>query len=228
MSTTPHQSFLQAFQRCPLVAILRGITPAEALPVARALIEQGFELIEVPLNSPQAVQSIAAIANAYPQAVVGAGTVGTVQEVEQVHRAGGRLIVSPHWDPRVLEATLDRHMVSVPGVAQAAIQRLITATAPVFSQSATSMLIPQTIRITPQGISRSTRGSSPAPSMSSSVAAARAAKPTWAPPTAAATITAATAASVSQCRISTRNDASSSGAAATVRGAVVRQPRSTR
>lgn len=117
MSTTPHQSFLRAFQRCPLVAILRGITPAEALPVARALIEQGFELIEVPLNSPQAVQSIAAIANAYPQAVVGAGTVGTVQEVEQVHRAGGRLIVSPHWDPRVLEATLDRHMVSVPGVA---------------------------------------------------------------------------------------------------------------
>jgi 2-dehydro-3-deoxyphosphogalactonate aldolase len=117
MTPTAHQAFQQALQRCPLVAILRGITPAEAVPVAQALIENGFEVIEVPLNSPQALRSIAAIASACPQAVVGAGTVGTAQEVEEIHAAGGRLIVSPHWDQRVLEAALSRQMVSVPGVA---------------------------------------------------------------------------------------------------------------
>ncbi|HEX2545353.1 MAG TPA: 2-dehydro-3-deoxy-6-phosphogalactonate aldolase [Ramlibacter sp.] len=106
-----------AVARLPLVAILRGITPQEAPAVGQVLFEAGWRLIEVPLNSPEPLRSIEALAHAHPQAIVGAGTVKTVEEVHAVHRAGGRLVVSPHFDRRVVDAAVNLGMACAPGVA---------------------------------------------------------------------------------------------------------------
>jgi 2-dehydro-3-deoxyphosphogalactonate aldolase len=106
----------RAVDTLPLVAILRGITPDEAEPVGDALSQAGWHLLEVPLNSPDPLQSIARLARRFPTALVGAGTVRTADEVRQVHDAGGRLIVSPHFDARVVEAATALGMVALPGV----------------------------------------------------------------------------------------------------------------
>ncbi len=101
----------------PLIAILRGITPAEAVPVAHALVGVGIDRIEVPLNSPEAINSISAIVESVArEAQVGAGTVITSDEVMQVHRAGGQFIVSPNTDVDVIRATKAVRMQSIPGV----------------------------------------------------------------------------------------------------------------
>lgn len=100
----------------PLVAILRGIAPAEADAVGDALHAAGWRLLEVPLNSPQPLQSIDRLARRFPDAIVGAGTVRTAGEVRQVHAAGGRLVVCPHFDARVVEAAANLGMVVLPGV----------------------------------------------------------------------------------------------------------------
>jgi len=108
--------FRQALESLPLVAILRGLRPPEAVAVGQALWRSGWRMLEVPLNSPDPLQSIALLARSLPQALVGAGTVLSGHQVREVHQAGGRLIVSPHFDPDVLSTALKLGMVCLPGV----------------------------------------------------------------------------------------------------------------
>lgn len=116
-SPTPKQALAQAMAQLPLIAILRGLTPAEAPAIGQALVDSGFALIEVPLNSPEPLESIAALTKLFPQALIGAGTVLNTQQVKDVHAAGGRLIVSPNFNLAVVTQALALGMVVLPGVA---------------------------------------------------------------------------------------------------------------
>ncbi|MEY4694920.1 MAG: 2-dehydro-3-deoxy-6-phosphogalactonate aldolase [Pseudomonadota bacterium] len=116
-SNHPQKAFAEAMAQLPLIAILRGLTPAEAPAIGEALVSSGFVLIEVPLNSPQPVDSIARLVAQFPHALVGAGTVLQVQQVKEVHAAGGRLVVAPNFNPSVVAAALALGMVVLPGVA---------------------------------------------------------------------------------------------------------------
>jgi len=110
--------FDAAFSRCPLIAILRGVTPHEVVAIGEALVEAGFDLIEVPLNSPEPFDSIARLARALAgRAVIGAGTVLRESDVAAVQAAGGTMIVSPNTHLDVIAATTRAGLVSLPGVA---------------------------------------------------------------------------------------------------------------
>lgn len=101
----------------PLIAILRGVTPAEAPSLGEALIDAGIDRIEVPLNSPDPLASIEALANAFgDSAEIGAGTVLSMEDVAHVYRSGGRMIVSPDTNTDVIRATKTLGMNSYPGV----------------------------------------------------------------------------------------------------------------
>lgn len=102
----------------PLVAILRGIRPDEAVSIGHVLADAGFRVLEVPLNSPQPMESIRLLTQSLGNGhLIGAGTVMTPTQVQEVAAAGGRLIVMPHADPAVIRAAKEAGMVCVPGVA---------------------------------------------------------------------------------------------------------------
>jgi len=101
---------------CPLIAIIRGVTPAEAEAIGDAIFEAGIRIIEVPLNSPEPLRSIALLARKFGEAaLVGAGTVLKSSEVQDVQSAGGRIIVSPNTRVEVIAATASAGLVSSPG-----------------------------------------------------------------------------------------------------------------
>ncbi len=101
---------------CPLVAILRGIRPDEAEAIGQVLFDAGLRVIEVPLNSPQPLDSIARLARRFgAQALIGAGTVMHAADVQAVRAAGGKLIVTPHADPALVTAAKAACMLAVPG-----------------------------------------------------------------------------------------------------------------
>ena len=110
------EDFRLYFAECPLVGIVRGVTPDEAEAIAQALYDGGIRIIEVPLNSPEPFESIQIIAEKFGgRALVGAGTVLDSADVSRVAQAGGRLVVSPNTNAAVIGATVAAGLVSSPG-----------------------------------------------------------------------------------------------------------------
>ena len=108
----------QYFNFFPFVAIARGIKPADAVSNCTILYEAGFKVIETTLNSPEPYKSIELMAAAFgDRALIGAGTVVAVDQVERVRDAGGGVIISPHCDPKIIEMTKKCGLISIPGVA---------------------------------------------------------------------------------------------------------------
>ena len=115
--SNPASILAQALAQLPLIAILRGLTPAEAAAIGQALVDSGLAIIEVPLNSPEPLESIATLNRLFPNTLIGAGTVLNSQQVKDVHAAGGRLVVAPNFNPAVVAQALALNMVVLPGVA---------------------------------------------------------------------------------------------------------------
>ena len=109
--------FAGAMRALPLVAILRGLDADEASAVGAVLVQAGWNLLEVPLNSPRPLVSIAALVQAFPRALVGAGTVLGADAVREVHAAGGQMIVAPNFNAGVVREARRLGMVCIPGVA---------------------------------------------------------------------------------------------------------------
>jgi 2-dehydro-3-deoxyphosphogalactonate aldolase len=108
--------FRDCFAACPLVAIIRGVEPGQAEEIGEAILGAGIRIVEVPLNSPNPLESIGRLAARFgDRALIGAGTVLQPQQVEGVRAAGGRLIVSPSTDPATIKAAVAAGMVSSPG-----------------------------------------------------------------------------------------------------------------
>jgi 2-dehydro-3-deoxyphosphogalactonate aldolase len=105
-------------ERLPLVAILRGVTPDKVVAIGQAVVDAGFTIVEVPLNSPSPLESVRRLADAFGDRVlIGAGTVTSAAQVEEVKGAGGRLIVSPHLDVAVVRSAKLAGLACIPGIA---------------------------------------------------------------------------------------------------------------
>lgn len=110
------QTLKDVFADTPIIAILRGVTPEEVLEVGSAILETGVPVLEVTMNSPRPLESIKLLSEKYGDSkLIGAGTVTTVEQVQDVYDAGGRIIVSPNTDVKVIEATKRLGMFSAPG-----------------------------------------------------------------------------------------------------------------
>jgi 2-dehydro-3-deoxyphosphogalactonate aldolase len=103
-------------RRTPLIAILRGITPEEVVPIGHVLLEAGIVLMEVPLNSSRALESVARLRSAFPSAWVGAGTVTSAHQVDDLVQAGAQMIISPNADSAVVMRAKAHGLLSLPGV----------------------------------------------------------------------------------------------------------------
>jgi 2-dehydro-3-deoxyphosphogalactonate aldolase len=111
-----HPDFQKHFAACPLIAIIRGVTPDEVEAIGEAIFDAGIRIIEVPLNSSDPLRSIGKLATRMgDRALVGAGTVLRVAQVREVRNAGGQLIVSPNTNSEIIAATAQAGMVSCPG-----------------------------------------------------------------------------------------------------------------
>ncbi|WP_078082794.1 2-dehydro-3-deoxy-6-phosphogalactonate aldolase [Microbulbifer mangrovi] len=135
-------------EACPLVAILRGVTPQESVAVAELLAQCGFSMVEVPLNSPDALDSIRRISDKFGnRLLVGAGTVTDIRQVHEVAAAGGRLVVSPNCDPAVINETKHRAMVSLPGCCTPSeVFRALALGADAIKLFPASMISPQAVK----------------------------------------------------------------------------------
>lgn len=112
------QEMLDSLKSCPIVAILRGITPNEVIEVCRALADSGIKFAEITMNSPDAVKSVKLAAEHFDssQICIGAGTVLTPEQVEAVAAAGGKYVISPNCNPVVIRRTKELSLLSCPGV----------------------------------------------------------------------------------------------------------------
>lgn len=111
-------AFDAAFAKCPLIAILRGVKPDEVEDIGEALLAVGFTLVEVPMNSPDPLESVARLARRFEgRAIIGAGTVLREAQVAAVRAAGGTMIISPNANPGVIAAGAAAGLVSLPGIA---------------------------------------------------------------------------------------------------------------
>jgi 2-dehydro-3-deoxyphosphogalactonate aldolase len=111
-------AFDAAFASCPLIAILRGVRPDEVVGIGEELVAAGFTLIEVPMNSPDPLDSVARLVAALgDRAMIGAGTVLTVDQVAAMRDAGGRMVISPNTNIDVIRASAGAGLVSLPGIA---------------------------------------------------------------------------------------------------------------
>lgn len=110
------QLFHRYLDECPLIAIIRGVTPDEAEAIGDAIYQAGIRIVEVPLNSSEPLRSIERLAARFGERMlIGGGTVLTPANVEDIRDVGGRIIVSPHGNPHVIRATVAGGMVSIPG-----------------------------------------------------------------------------------------------------------------
>ena len=151
-------AFDTAFAACPLVAILRGVRPDEVEAIGEELVAAGFTLIEVPMNSPDPLDSVARLARRFAgRAVIGAGTVLTAPQVRAVVDAGGTMVISPNTNVQVIAASADAGVVSLPGIATpseafAALDAGATALKLFPAEAATPGVLKAMLAVLPKGI----------------------------------------------------------------------------